>query len=511
MTGQRGKYEVVGTKDKATGKGQSGKTEFVLWTSSFVLALSLVLCPWSFPEACTIGVFGPDASASGRPMLWMNRVVSAENQEMSYFVGSRFRYVTNVYANDTLNAWAGINEAGFAIMNSNSFNIMGKGGDMADDGNIMSLALGTCATVSEFAGLLDSLNVIGRETPANYGVFDSTGTTSMFETSNLFYNRYDCDEDTIGLILRANYSVSGNPNRETGKNRYERAMQLAVPARHENRIDSRFIVRTLTRDIGRTFLDPYPLPFEGTYDTLPTGYLPVESTLCRRTTRSAEVMVGTRRGEPAGRTMMWVLLGSPQVSLPVPVWVQGGPPPEALDGPDHAPICDEAVRLRNYVRCDPDHPVADNTYRLADLLERFAPVEERLFSMVDSAEAEWPLTGPSPEQATTLTSDACTIVLDAYLQFWDHPYREPYAPIPDTNPATMQTVSRDTVLVGLPASVRAGTARVFDAAGRQVAAFGVQSGQRAVAWRPLGLTSGNYFIVFPAGSAARPVRFTFIR
>ena len=476
-----------------------------------LLTLSLVLMTLSFSSACTIGVFGPSASASGRPMLWKNRDVNDENQEVRYLTGPKYRYVTNVYANDTLDAWAGINEAGFAIMNSNSFNIMARDEGAADDGSIMSLALGTCATVSEFAGLLDSLNVIGRETPANYGVFDSTGTTSIFETSNLFYNRYDCSDDTLGFIIRANYSMSGSPNRETGRDRYERAMQLAVPARHEDRIDSRFIIRTLSRDIGRTFLDPYPLPFEGTYGTLPPGYLPVESTLCRRTTRSAEVMVGTRPGEPAARTMMWVLLGSPDVSLPVPVWVRGGPLPEALDGPDHASICDEAIRLRDYIRCDPDHPVADNTYRLADMLECFAPTEERLFSMVDSAEAEWPLTDPAPEQAAALTDKACTIVLKTYLQFWDYLRREPYAPISDTTSTIRPTVSRDTLLVGLPASVRAGTARVMDAAGRQVTAFVVPGGQRSVTWRPVGLASGSYFIVFPAGSDARPVRFTLVR
>jgi hypothetical protein len=444
-------------------------------------------------------------------MLWKNRDVSDENQEVRFCTGSRFRYVTNVYANDTLNAWAGINQAGFAIMNSNSFNIMDRDKGLADDGNVMSLALGTCATVGEFAALLDSLNVIGRETPANYGVFDSTGAASLFEASNLFYNRYDCDKDTVGFILRANYSVSGNPNRETGKNRYERAMQLALPARHGNMIDSRFVVRTLTRDIGRTFLDPYPLPFTGTYDTFPAGYLPVDSTLCRRTTRSAEVMVGTWPGEPAGRTMMWVLLGSPEVSLPVPVWVQGGPLPEALDGADHALICDEAIRLRNWVRCDPVHPVTDNTYRLSGLLEDFTPVENRLFGMVDSAEAAWPLTGPSPEQASALTGRACTLVLDAYMQLWDHLYREPYIPITDTLPSVRETVSRDTVVVDLPASVQSGTARVFDAAGRLVAAFGIADGQRTLAWSSPGLKSGNYFMVFPAGSTARPVRFTFLR
>jgi len=444
-------------------------------------------------------------------MLWKNRDVSDENQEVRFFIGPKYRYVTNVYANDTSNAWAGINAAGFAIMNSNSFNIMGRDKGLADDGGIMGLALGTCATVDEFARLMDSLNVIGRETPVNYGVFDSTGMTSIFEASNLYYTRYDCNADTLGFIIRANYSMSGSPNRETGRNRYERAMQLSVPARRENRINPRFVVQKLCRDIGRTFLDPYPLPFEGTYDTFPPGYLPIESTLCRRTTRSAEVMVGTRPGEPAGRAMMWVMLGTPNVSLPVPVWTQGGPLPVALDGADHAPICDEAIRLRNWVRCDPVHPAADNTYRLAALLADFAPVDERLFSMVDSAEAEWPLAGPAPDQASALTDKACTIVLDAYRHLWDHVYREPYAPVWDTLPVVRKTVTRDTVLVRLPAFVKGGKARVFDTAGRQVAAFGIANGQRTLAWGSTRLRSGDYFMVFPPGSTARPVRFTLVR
>ncbi|MBM3313448.1 hypothetical protein FJY70_02510 [candidate division WOR-3 bacterium] len=497
------------TKDKANGKGRKAKAESVLWALSFGLALSLVLSPLSF--ACTIGVFGPSATSSGRPLLWKNRDVNDENQEMRFFRGPRFCYVTNVYAGDTLNAWAGINEAGFAIMNSNSFNILDRDQHLADDGNVMSLALGICATVAEFAQLLDSLNVNGRETPANYGVFDSTGMASMFEASNLLYRRYDCRDDTIGLIIRANYSMSGNPGRETGKERYQRAMQLVLPARRQNRIDARFIVETLARDIGSTSFSPYPLPFRGHYRDLPYGYVSTDSTICRKKTRSVEVMVGTRPGEPAGRAMMWVLLGSPEVSLPVPLWVQAGPVPEPLDGAERARLCDEAIRLRDYVRPDLYRPEAINTFRLADLLDRFAAVEARLFDLVDSAEAVWPEGGPSPEQARTLTSDACQTVLDAYIQFWDHVHREPCSPLPDTFLPTRQNVSRDTVLFGTPASTRAGTAKVFDVSGRQVATFAVLGGPRTAAWCATGLPAGGYFVVFPASATAPPARFTLVR
>jgi hypothetical protein len=150
------------------------------------------------------------------------------------------------------------------------------------------------------------------------------------------------------------------------------------------------------------------------------------------------------------------------------------------------------------------------------LQEYLAPSEELLFDMVDSAEAEWPLTGPTQEQAFALTEAACTIVLDAYKGFWDLVNREPYVPMPDTAPVRWQTVSRDSAVVGLPASVTAGTARVFDASGRQVAAVRVTRGQRTIGLRPGGLASGSYFIVFPpgtgsAGSEAKPARVTLVR
>jgi hypothetical protein len=461
--------------------------------------------------ACTIGSFGPGSTIEGRPILWKNRDVSDENQEMRFFTGSRFSYVTNVYAIDTLNAWAGINEAGFGIMNSNSYNIYGKFTPDADDGTIMNLALATCANVYEFSRLLDSLNLIGRETPANYGVFDSTGVAAMFETSNLFYNRYDCAGDSVGFILRANYSMSGSPNRMTGKERYLRAMQLARPARRKDSISVRFIVRTLARDMGSENFDPYPLPFCGYYQSLPFGYIGTGTTICRLPTRSTEIMVGTKPGEPASRAMMWVLLGPPEVSLPIPLWVQGGPVPELLDGPERSRICDEAIRLRGFIRDYPEDEDAVNTIHLKAVLDRFAPVEERLFAMVESAEAAWGANGPTPEQAAQVTAAACDTVLDTYLSFWVKTEREPQPALPDTTVGIGRSVSRKTVLFGIPGTVRPGTAGVYDAAGRCVATFPVVEGQRSIRVRFTGLMTGNYFVVFPRGSSTPPVRFTLVR
>ncbi|MEO0005587.1 MAG: carcinine hydrolase/isopenicillin-N N-acyltransferase family protein, partial [candidate division WOR-3 bacterium] len=171
------------------------------------------------------------ATRENRPILWKNRDVSNPNQEMRFFSGERFRFIANVYAGETLDVWAGINEAGFAIMNSNSYNLGGGGEDRggADDGTIMRLALGSCASVEDFERLLDSLNLVGRETPANFGVFDNSGKAAIFEASHTFYTRYDADEESLGFLLRANFSMSGGPTRLLGKNRFERALQLCIP------------------------------------------------------------------------------------------------------------------------------------------------------------------------------------------------------------------------------------------------------------------------------------------
>ena len=476
-----------------------------------VSASSLLLCPLSFPRACTIGAFGPNSTVDGRTILWKNRDVSDPNQAMRFFRGSRYRYVTNVYAGDTFNAWAGYNEVGFAIMNSNSFNIAGRDGLDADDGTIMSLALATCASLEEFSLLLDSLNISGRETPANFGVFDSTGATAMFEASNLFYVRHDADEDSLGFQIRANYSMSGNPGRMTGRERYLRAMQLAVPARQQDRIDVRFIIYTLARDVGALNFDPYPLPFDGVIGELPRGYLPTESSLCRVTTRSVEIMVGPRPGWSAASSMMWVMLGPAEVSIPVPVWVQAGPMPELIDGTHQSILCDEALRLHDFIHSAPEFPGAVNTFRLKQLYDNFAATESLLLRCVDSCEAAWGPTGPTSEQARWVTSYAANLVLGAYVDFWDSMNRDGTVVIGDRGAGAWQNVSRDTVLFRLPPGTATGTVGIYDAGGRQVAAMAPQPGQSLIRWLPAGLRSGSYFAVFPALSGLRPLRFTFLR
>jgi len=470
----------------------------------FCLLTSAVCLLTSVAAACTIGAFGPGSTTDGRPMLWKNRDVTNPDQELRYFTDGKYRYVANVYAGESSLVWAGINERGFAIMNSNSFNI---GGKADDDGTVMKLALAGCASVDEFAKLLDSLNVVGREVCANFGVFDSTGMTAMFEAANTYYVRYDAADDPLGFILRANYSMHGDTSRQRGRVRYERAMQLAVPARQENRIDVSFLVRTLSRDIGFTYFDPYPLPYESTYAGLPYGYLPADQCICRSTTRSVEIMVGNRPGEPASSGMMWILLGSPDVAMPVPAWVRSGPVPAALNGPATAQLCDEAKALLQYVRSDPDHPEAVNTFCVRAVQDAFAARESCIFATVQVGQAGWPLSSPDSAQAATLTASVCDTALAAYRDFWRERFRTGQDTLPKPELVVRPTVGQSRVMLPLPES--ASRVAVYDAQGRRVADFRVAPGLRELSWDTGRLAAGTYLVVF--GPGAGRSRFVILR
>ncbi|MEO0077837.1 MAG: hypothetical protein ABIK86_02430, partial [candidate division WOR-3 bacterium] len=286
-------------------------------------------------------------------------------------------------------------------------------------------------------------------------------------------------------------------------------MELALPAARERRIDTRFVVQTLARDLGAFKFNPYPLPFDSVLGELPRGFLPTDSSLCRVTTRSVEIMVGPRAGSLPSTGMMWVMLGPAEVSLPVPLWVQAGPVHELLSGDGTALLCDEALRLHEHVHSSDEFPSAVNTYRLKDMYDNFALTESSLFALVESAEIEWGRTGPSPDQARQVTDQACSMVLNAYLDFWDRVNRRT-----ETRPlaggyGTRQNVSRDTVLLRLPEAARAGRVCVYDATGRQVADMTAEPGQ--LKWAITDLKSGSYFIVFPRASGLAPQRFIYCR
>ena len=73
---------------------------------------------------CTSAIIGAEANPSGRPILWKHRDTSAIDNKVEYIAPSEagFGYVAlfNAADKDLKEAWIGMNDAGFAVMNTAS-------------------------------------------------------------------------------------------------------------------------------------------------------------------------------------------------------------------------------------------------------------------------------------------------------------------------------------------------------------------------------------------------------
>ncbi len=148
-------------------------------------------------------------------------------------------------------AWMGMNEAGFAVMNTASYNIKDdkvSAKKMDKEGYVMTKALKTCRTVDDFARLLETLpRPMGVE--ANFGVIDATGNGAYFETNNHSYRRFDLKDAENGVLVRTNYSHSGRPDEGFGFVREANACHLLDPYVKTKSVTP----EVLTEELSRSF------------------------------------------------------------------------------------------------------------------------------------------------------------------------------------------------------------------------------------------------------------------
>lgn len=206
-------------------------------------------------EACTSAIISASANPYGRPILWKHRDTSNIDNKVEYVPASAsgFGYVALFNASDKKlkEAWMGMNDAGFAIMNTASYNLKDDkvaSSKMDKEGFVMTIALRECKTVDDFGKLLNRLpRPMGVE--ANFGVIDAQGNGAYFETNNHSYTRYDLKDAEGGVMIRTNYSMSGRKNEGYGFARYLTAEKLLSP-----HISNRSVTpELLTEEISRGF------------------------------------------------------------------------------------------------------------------------------------------------------------------------------------------------------------------------------------------------------------------
>lgn len=312
----------------------------------------------AFP--CTSAIVAASANPSGRPLLWKHRDTSTVDNKVEYVApsGDRFGYVAlfNAADRELREAWMGMNDAGFAVMNTASYNIKDDrvpARKMDKEGILMTKALQTCRTVDDFARLLDSYpRPMGVE--ANFGVIDACGNGAFFETNNHSYVRFDLSDRPDGVLVRTNYSHSGRSNEGYGFIREANANCLLTPYIEEKAVTP----EVLTEVVSRTFYhDQKKKDFTLGSDSrvLDQDFIPrykSTATIAVEGCHPLEHPDSVTPGFVADQYIMWTGIGYPPVAEIRAVRCSADGVPAELTGslPDgHSALGDKAKRMRDEI------------------------------------------------------------------------------------------------------------------------------------------------------------------
>ncbi len=298
--------------------------------------------------ACTSAIVSGNVARDGRMMMWKHR----DSGHPDNFVGkveatdSTMAYVALFNAGDTemKEAWIGFNSAGFAIMNTASYNLAPDTAAVKDrEGLVMSAALRQCRSVADFAALLERCMADGAlGVQANFGVTDSNGDAAYFETSDHDFSCFPLSKEPTRLLVRSNYSYSGGETGRLGEVRHDNALHLIAESLGRKMITP----ETFTERMSRSFyhhghgMDMARRGFRLLTDR--GEYIP------RRSSCASVVIESALPGEDAASTtVMWVAIGFPAASHVEAVTLDTIPPsllPTAPRG--RSRLCDEVNRRR---------------------------------------------------------------------------------------------------------------------------------------------------------------------
>lgn len=324
------------------------------------IAASAALCQSFTAGACTSAVSSPSASAYGRGMLWKHRDTSQKDNVVirTEATDSTMAFVAlcNAGVNAAAESWIGFNEAGFAVMNTASYNLEPDTATVKDrEGQLMTRALGCCRSVADFEALLK--NIMANERPgvqANFGVIDASGSGAYFEMSDNYLEVFpipsaDSESAEKGavapILIRSNYSYSGGKTGRLGEARHDAAKSYLEPIAEQRGL----IPEHFTEHLSRSF---YHYPTNTDLNKPSVRYIEDRGEVIPRRSSTASVVIeGAKPGEdPAKTTVMWVAIGFPTASYVLPVTLDSIPAELQPNGAaGHSPLCDEVNRMRDRI------------------------------------------------------------------------------------------------------------------------------------------------------------------
>jgi hypothetical protein len=284
--------------------------------------------------ACSSAVISGKVTPDGRPLLWKNRETGHLRNHMAYVKGEKYDFVANVNSDNfpkLKEAWVGSNTAGFALMNTQSYNL--ELGDIADDdrgpknGEVIYRALEICATVEDFCHFLDTISKpSGIE--ANFGVIDAQGGAAMFEVDGNSYKMFDANDPDVaphGYVARTNFSNGGELNKGYGYVRFLEVDRVLSKACAMGGITPQLIFNDIARSFRNNILDIDLRSGDFNYPKT-SGWFTDQDFIPRNNTSCSIVVQGVKKGENPELAVLWTILGYPPAGVAVPLWVKDNLP-----------------------------------------------------------------------------------------------------------------------------------------------------------------------------------------
>ena len=204
-----------------------------------IILLLFVLLLWVPGEACTSVIVSGKARGNGQALMYKHRESDCQDCAVEWFKGEKYDLIglvnadwrTDPVANvpsGTPEVWAGMNEAGFCIMNTATYDLKDDAvpqEKMDREGLVMFRALEVCGSLEDFEHFMDTLSrPWGVE--ANFGVIDGSGASAYYEVNNWRMVKYDVSEEPSLYRVVTNFTMSGRTEDRKGVDRYEKACRI---------------------------------------------------------------------------------------------------------------------------------------------------------------------------------------------------------------------------------------------------------------------------------------------
>lgn len=385
----------------------------------FLFFLELTLWP------CTIAVVSGKATPDGRPLLWKNRDTTHFVNKILYIKGPKYAFLGNFNAEDKNleEVWAGLNTKGFAIINASTPDLIEKEEGESQNGEFMQQALGTCANIPEFEKLLETTNG-KRNVAAIFGVIDAQGNACFYETGNSAYVKFDANDPRVapqGFIVRTNFAFTSPEEKQGGGFiRFERANRLFQAAAAEGRLDYKFIVQDVTRDLANDKIGSNPLFDHKTADPKFPFYINTNDTINRNSTVSSFIFHGAPSQDKEYLATMWVMLGQPICTISTPLWAASGEAPAVLGGEGIPELNRLALNMAGYLYPDQRGHMKQYlnitrylNYGGQSFYKNFTNIERDIFLNVQSRMKQWDNKKPDQKEIVTLQNNTVALVIRA--------------------------------------------------------------------------------------------------